>query len=159
MAITGATSSPITPAVRLDACRVVAVPEASSQAFKAGAPARVSAGFLTVVTGEIPQTIKGFTVKAGQSGASDGAKTSTLYLAEPGTTFKGTLVGTLAATHRGAKALLSVDSAGSPFLSIATASSASYNVKIEGWTSEWAVDDVNPVVIFTVLDTKIEGGN
>lgn len=155
---TGATATPIVPAFRPGRGRVVCVPEHSSQTFPKGAPAFVSAGYLTVVTGNLPQTIKGFTRIAGQSGASDGAKKGSLYLAADGATFKGTLRDTLAATQRGAKALISVDSAGSAFLTIVTASSASYNAKIEGWTSEWSVGDVNPVVIFTVLNSKIEGG-
>lgn len=158
MATTFAASTPITPAFRPGDVRVATFPEHSAQAFKAGVPARLSAGYITVVTGELPQEIAGFTRIAGQDGASDGAKTSSLYIAEPGTTFKGTLVGTLAAANRGAKALISVDSAGGAFLTIATASSASYNCKIEGWTSEVAVGDVNPPVIFTLLNTKIQGG-
>jgi hypothetical protein len=159
MAITGATATPITPAFRPGRGRVIAVPEHSAQAFKVGVPAFISAGYLTVVTGNLPQTIHGFTRIAGQDGASDGAKKGSLYLAEDGATFKGTLVGTLAQANRGAKALISVDSAGSAFLTIATASSASYNAKIEGWSSEWTTDDVNPVVVFSVLSAKLQAVN
>lgn len=159
MAQTGKTATPIVPAKRPSCCRVIPVPEHSVQTYPRGAPARRSAGYLTVVTGELPQVIGGFTRIAGQNGASDGAKKGSLYLAEAGGTWKGTLRATLAATHRGAKALISVDSAGSAFLTIATASSASYNCEIEAWTTEWAIDDVNPVVIFTLLHSVIDQGN
>lgn len=158
MAVTGKTATPIVPAFRPGRGRVIAVPEHSAQSFKKGCPALRSAGYLSAVSG-LPQTIAGFTRIAAQNGASDGAKSASLYLAEPGATFKGTLRDTLAQTMRGAKALISVDASFNAFLTIATASSASYNAVIEGWSSEWTTDDVNPVVVFTVINTKIQGGN
>lgn len=158
MAVTFATATPIRPA-KSAKVRAVKIPEASSMTFPRGAPGVVSAGYLTVVTGNLPQTITGFTRLAGQNGASDGAKNGSVYLCTPGTPWQGTLRDTLAATHRGAKALISVNSAGSAFLTIVTASSASYNCKIEGWESNVAIGDTNPVVTFTVLFSKIDQGN
>lgn len=159
MATTFATATPITPARRPSFGRFKPVPEHSAQTFPRGAPAQISAGYLSVVTGDLPLVIAGFTRKAGQDGAADGAKKGALYLALPGVTFNGTLRDTLAESQRYAKALISVNSAGACFLTIATASSASYNCRIEGWTSKYKVGDVNPVVIFTLLNSVIQGVN
>jgi hypothetical protein len=151
---TGATATPITPA-KGRRVRILAVPEASSQSGAKGQPAMVSGGYGSAMTAR-PQTITGFYRNAPQNGASDGAKTASLYLAEDGVPFKATLRDTLAASHRFARALISVNSAGAAFLTIDTNSSGSYQAVIQGWTSEWAIGDVNPEVSFTLIAAKVQ---
>ena len=153
---TGKTYVAISPADRnAGVPRVKAAPEGSSQTYLKGTPVLLSGGYI-VAGASIPQTIYGFARVAGQNGASDGAKTASAYRAEAGKLFSGTLGTTLTDSHRGAKAMLSL-SASSWFLNISTAASASYNVVIEGWTSNWALGDTNPEVLFSVIPTKIQG--
>lgn len=135
--------------------RCKSAPEGSSQTYLKGAPVLLSGGYV-VQGSSIPQTIYGFARVAGGNGATDGAKSANLYRAEGGRLFSGTLGTTLTDSHRGAKAMLSL-SASSWFLNISTAASASYNVVIEGWTSNWALGDTFPEVLFSVLPTKIQG--
>lgn len=129
--------------------------EASVQTYLKGAPLVKNASGYVAEGASIPQVLWGFARVAGQNGASDGAKTASAYVAEVGKTFTGTLAGTLATSHAGASAMLS-QSASSWVLTIVTSASASYNAKIDSWTSSWAVGDVNAEVIFTLIDTKIQ---
>lgn len=156
MAKTGATATPITPAGYRRA-RIIALPEHSVQtpAYK-GQPARVSAGYVSACTGHM-SSIKGFYRNAAQNGASDGAKTASLYVAESGVPFKATYLGTLSESSRGLAVNLSVNASGAPWLAYNTDSSSAAICKIEDWTSEWSAGDSNPVVIFTVYPTGIQG--
>lgn len=153
MAKTGKTAIPVTPAGGRRA-RVFAYPEASTQIGKKGMAAMVSAGYISAITGN-PQTIKGFYRNAPQTGASDGAKTASLYEVGEGVPFKATYLGTLSESVRGLRANLSVDSAGAAWLKYDTDSSTAGAANIEDWTSEWEAGDVNPEVVFTIRTGNI----
>lgn len=152
MAKTGATSTPVTPAQRR--ARVIPYPEHSTQVGKKGQAALVSAGYVSAITGNIV-SISGFYRNAPQTGASDGAKTASLYKAEVDLPFKGTLRGTLAESLRGQRANISVDSAGAIWLTYNSDSSTAGAARIEGWTSDWEAGDVNAEVVFTVRSGNI----
>ena len=153
MAKTGATSIPITPAQGRKA-RVIAAPEHSTQTGKKGMAALVSSGYVSAITGNIV-SITGFYRNAPQTGASDGAKTASLYKAEEGTPFKGVLRGTLSESSRGIRANISVDSAGGIYLTYNSDSSSVGAARIEDWTSEWEAGDVNAEVSFTIRSGNI----
>jgi hypothetical protein len=156
-AVTGKTANGCTPAQGRRA-RIYAAPEASSQGaaytvtpaagIKGGA-ALVSAGYISAMTGNIV-SITGFYRNAPQNGASDGAKTASLYKCEEGVPFKATYLGTLSQSVRGLRANISVNSNGAIWLVYNSGSSSAGAAVIEGWTSDWAIADVNPEVIFTV---------
>lgn len=150
---TGKTAIPITPAQGRRA-RVVAYPEHSTQTGAKGMTGLVSAGYLSAVTGN-PQSITGFYRNAPQTGASDGAKTASLYKAEEGLPFKATYLGTLSESVRNLRVNLSVNSAGAAWLVYNTDSSTAGAARIEGWTSDWEAGDVNPEVIFTLRSGNI----
>lgn len=154
MAKTGATTVPVTPAGYRRA-RVMAFPEHSTQTGKKGMIGQISAGYISAVTGHIV-SIAGFYRNAPQTGASDGAKTASLYLAEEGVPFKATLRGTLSESSRGLRANISVDSAGAIWLTYNSDSSSAGAARIQGWTSDWAAGDANAVVIFTVRSGNIQ---
>jgi hypothetical protein len=157
MAQTGKSYIPFSPSNRnAGQPRVRTGLEASVQTFVKGAPLFKSTDGFIHEGESIPQTIWGFARVAGQNGASDGAKTSSAYVAEVGKLYVGTLAGTLTQSHNGAKAQIS-KSASSWLLSISTAASASYNAVIEGWTSAWDVADVLAEVMFSVIGSKIQG--
>lgn len=153
MAKTGATSTPVSPAQGRRA-RVIAVPEHSTQTGKKGMAALVSSGYASAITGNIV-SISGFYRNAPQTGASDGAKTASLYKVEDGLPFKGTYRGTLSESVRGLRVNISVDSAGAIYLTYNTDSSSAGAARIEGWSSEWEANDVNPEVVFTVRSGNI----
>ena len=157
MAKTGKTAIAVTPAGYRKA-RVQTIPEASVQIGAKGMTLMVSSGYATAITGN-PQTIKGFYRNAPQSGASDGAKTASYYLAEAGVRFKAAYRGTLSESVRGLRANLSVDSAGAALLTYNTDSSSVGAARIDGWTSDWVAGDVNPEVIFTLRDANIQSDN
>ena len=148
MAKTGATSTPVTPAQGRRA-RVGTAPEHSTQVGKKGMAAYLSAGYISAVTGHIT-ALTGFYRNAPQTGASDGAKTASFYVAEDSLPFKGTLRGTLSESLRGVRANISVDSAGAIWLTYNSDSSSVGAARIEGWTSDWDAGDVNAEVVFTV---------
>jgi hypothetical protein len=150
---TGKTAVPITPAQGRRA-RVIAIPEHSTQTGRKGMVGLVSAGYVSAVTGN-PQSITGFYRNAPQTGASDGAKTASLYKVEEGVPFKATYLGTLSESVRGVRANLSVDSAGAAWLVYNTDSSSVGAARIEGWSSDWEAGDVNPEVVFTVRSGNI----
>jgi hypothetical protein len=153
MAKTGKTAIAITPAQGRRA-RVLALPEHSTQTGKKGQAALVSAGYVSARTGNII-SISGFYRNAPQTGASDGAKTASLYVVEEGVPFKATYLGTLSETVRGLRANLSVDSAGAAWLAYNSDSSTVGAANIEDWTSEWEAGDVNPEVVFTIRTGNI----
>lgn len=155
MAKTGKTAIAITPAEGRRA-RVKAFPEHSTQVGKKGQAALISAGYVSARTGNIV-SITGFYRNAPQTGASDGAKTASLYMVEEGQPFKATYLGTLSESVRGVRANLSVDSAGAAWLKYDSDSSSVGAVRIEDWTSEWEAGDVNPEVVFTVRSGNIFG--
>lgn len=154
MAKTGKTAIPITPAYGRK-CRVLAIPEASTQTGAKGMAALVSSGYVSAITGNI-LTLSGFYRNAPQTGASDGAKTASLYLAEEGVPFKATYLGTISESVRNLRVNLSVDSAGAAWLVYNSDSSSVGACRIEGWDeSAWDAGDVNPEVIFTVRQGNI----
>lgn len=153
MAKTGKTAIPITPAQGRRA-RVIALPEHSTQTGAKGMAGLVSAGFVSAVTGNIV-SITGFYRNAPQTGASDGAKTASLYKVEEGVPYKATYLGTLSESVRGLRANLSVNSAGAAWLVYNTDSSSVGACRIEDWTSDWDAGDVNPEVVFTVRSGNI----
>lgn len=157
MAKTGKTAIAITPAQGRRA-RCVQYPEHSTQTGAKGMAARISAGYVSAITGNITNLI-GFYRNAPQTGASDGAKSASLYKAEPGVPFKAVYRGTLSESVRGLRVNLSVDSAGAAFLTYNTDSSSVAACRIEDWTSEWEAGDVNPEVTFTLLNTYIQDAN
>jgi hypothetical protein len=153
MAKTGKTAIAITPAQGRRA-RVLALPEHSTQTGKKGQAALVSAGYVSARTGNIV-SISGFYRNAPQTGASDGAKTASLYVVEENLPFKATYLGTLSESVRGLRVNISVDSAGALWLKYDTDSSTVGAARIEDWTSEWEAGDVNPEVVFTVRSGNI----
>lgn len=153
MAKTGKTAIAITPAQGRRA-RVIPIPEHSTQTGKKGQAALVSAGYASARTGHIV-SITGFYRNAPQTGASDGAKTASLYKVEEGLPFKATYLGTLSESVRGLRANLSVDSAGAAWLVYNSDSSSAGAAHIEGWTSDWAAGDVNPEVVFVIRSGNI----
>lgn len=153
MAKTGKTANGCTPAQGRRA-RVIALPEHSTQVGAKGGAALVSAGYVSAVTGNIV-SITGFYRNAPQTGASDGAKTASLYKVEEGIPFKATYLGTLSESVRGLRANISVNSAGAIWLVYNTDSSTAGAARIEDWTTEWVAGDVNPEVVFTVRSGNI----
>jgi hypothetical protein len=145
---TGKTAIAITPA-KGSKFRVLALPEHSTQTGKKGQAALISAGYVSARTGNIV-SISGFYRNAPQTGASDGAKTASLYVVEEGVPFKATYLGTLSESVRNLRVNLSVDSAGAQWLKYDTDSSSVGACRVEDWTSEWVAGDVNPEVVFTV---------
>lgn len=80
-------------------------PEAATQTFKKGALCFLSAGYLQEC-GADPALIMGVASRDGQNGGTAGAKHQAVYLAHPGTLFRGNLddgsgTTTSAATDRG----------------------------------------------------------
>lgn len=158
MAVTGKTAIAVTPA-KGRRVRVATFPEHSTQSGKKGQPARISAGYLSAITGNITNLI-GFYRNAPQTGASDGAKTASVYLAEADTPYVATYLGTLSESVRGLRVNISVDSAGATWLKRDTDSSSAAYANVIGWdTTRWAAGDVNPEVTFTILNTGIQSGN
>jgi hypothetical protein len=152
MAKTGKTAIAVTPAG--PRFRVLGLPEHSTQTGKKGQAALVSAGYVSARTGNIV-SISGFYRNAPQTGASDGAKTASLYVVEENLPFKATYLGTLSESVRGLRVNISVDSAGALWLKYDTDSSTVGAARIEDWTSEWEAGDVNPEVVFTVRSGNI----
>lgn len=153
MAKTGKTANGCTPAQGRRA-RVIAIPEHSTQTGAKGMAGLVSSGYASAVTGNIV-SITGFYRNAPQTGASDGAKTASLYKVEEGVPFKATYLGTLSESVRGLRCNISVNSAGAIWLKYDTDSSSAGAARVEGWTSDWEAGDVNPEVIFTVRSGNI----
>lgn len=162
MAVTGKSYVAITPDSRaagfppVDGAKLLL--EASSQTFTKGAPVVLNASGYIAEGASIPQAVYGFARIAGQNGATDGAKVPSVYKAKNGDLYVGTFEGTIAQSHIGASAMLS-KSASSWFIKISTAASASYNANIRGIRSPFAVGDTNPEILFSLIETKIQGDN
>lgn len=156
MAKTGKTSGPFTPTGGRY-CRVVAAPEHSVQSLTAGKgmPGIISAGYISYETGHITK-IYGFSRVAPQDGASDGAKTASLYRAQADVPFSGAYLGTLSETVRGLRVNISVDASGAQWLKYNSDSSSVGAAYITGWTSDWDAGDVNPTVSFALRPANIQ---
>jgi hypothetical protein len=118
-------------------------PEAATQTFKKGACVVLTAGYLGEC-GAAPALIMGIASRAGQNGATAGAKSQSVYLAHPDTLFLGNLdngvtgTGTTAAANRG----------------------ASYAVIKHPGTGKWAVDNAgvaHRVVVWGFWDGVQDG--
>lgn len=129
--------------------------EASVQTYLKGAPVLLNASGYIAEGASIPQAIYGFARIPGQNGASDGAKTPSVYKAKPDQVYIGTFEGTLVTSHLGASAMLSKSSS-SWFLKISTGASASYNAILLGPGPRFAIGDANPEVLFTLISSKIQ---
>lgn len=132
--------------------------QASSQTYLKGAPVYINASGVIAEGASYPQTIYGFARVAADNTATDGSKAANVYKAREGELFSATLSDTWCTSFLGVKAMLT-SSASSWYIKISTAHSASYNVIIRGLVpnQNWAAGDVRPEVLFTVLDTKIQG--
>ncbi len=132
--------------------------QASSQTYLKGAPVYLNASAVVAEGASYPQTIFGFARAAADNTATDGAKAANIYKAHEGQLFQGTLSGTWSSSYVGVKAMLTQDSS-SWLIKISTAHSASYNVILQGPApnQNWAAGDSAIEVLFTVLDTKIQG--
>lgn len=136
----------------------VDVPEASSQTYTLGAPLTINA---SGVLGEIASNgtlIYGFAQKAGQNGATDGAKTGKVFKVTPNERFEGVLsVASWDQSLVGSKVGLSKVSS-TWILVTATAISSIAQCVVLGVNSNWQAGDAKPVVIFSVLNADQQGG-
>jgi hypothetical protein len=154
MAKTGVSQIAITPANGRKA-RVSAFPEHSTQTGRKGQVGFISGGYCSAITGNITG-LRGFYRNAPQAGASDGAKSASLYLAEEGTQFKITYRGTLSESTRGLRMNLSVASDGKAWAAYNTDSSSVGALRCEGWESTWEAGDVNPEIIVSVRSGNMQ---
>lgn len=132
--------------------------QASSQTYLKGAPVFINGSGVIAEGASYPQTIYGFARVAADNTASDGSKPAQVYKAHVGDLFSATLSDTWCTSFLGIKAMLT-SSASSWYIKISTAHSASYNVIIRGLVpnQNWAAGDVRPEVLFSVIDTKLQG--
>lgn len=133
------------------------VPEASSQTYKLGAPVLLNASGIVAEIATSGTTLWGIAVKDGQNGASNSAKTAKVYKITPDALFEGTLsVASWDQSLVGSKVGFSQASS-TWFLATGTAVSANAQCVIRGVSSKWAAGDTNPQVIFSVLNSMIQG--
>lgn len=157
MANTGKTNTPVQPGRRKTGAHVVAVPEASAQTYPKGAILVRTSGYVQSSTGAcLSVNLFGIALKSGQNGASDGAKTASVYRFRDNEPFKATFAGTWTDTLRGATAAISVNSVGVVQLKTGTAVSASSCCVMQDVTPEFAIGDANPTVYFVPFDSAIQ---
>lgn len=132
--------------------------QASSETYLAGAPVYINASGVVKEGASHPLTIYGFARIPADNTATDGAKGANVYKAHVGQLFQGTLSGTWSSSFMGVKGMLTKDSS-SWLIQIITADSDSYDVLLQGPApnQNWAAGDSFIEVLFTVLDTKIQG--
>lgn len=136
----------------------VDVPEASSQTFTLGAPVTINASGVIAEIASNGTLIFGFAQKAGQNGASDGAKTAKVFKVLPNERFEGTLsVASWDQSLVGSKVGLSKISS-TWCLVTATAISSIAQAVVLGVNSNWQKGDTNPVAIFSILNADQQGG-
>lgn len=127
--------------------------ESANQTYTLGAPVVISAGYLKEMATD-GTAIRGFAARAGQNGATDGAKEAQFTPAE-GNEFAVTLSAVLAQTALGAPVALQKASSSWYAVTEATASN-SYVGHINGWGSDWAIGDTAPVVFISIDPVNIQ---
>lgn len=136
----------------------VDIPEASSQTYTLGAPLTINASGMAAEIASNGTLIFGFAQKAGQNGASDGAKTAKVYKVTPNERFEGALsVTSWDQSLVGSKVAFSKVSS-TWILVTATAVSSIAQCVVLGVSSNWQKADSTPVVIFSVLNADQQGG-
>lgn len=148
MAVTGKSFAPISLAAGRDFDHID-LKEASAQTFTIGAPVIVSAGYIQEMATN-GTSLKGFAQTAGDDSASDGLAKTKFIEARPARRFQATVSDTSAAQTLIGKEVWLGKASSSWYLGTATASSASYIGKIEGFAPGFGVGDSMPEVIFTV---------
>jgi hypothetical protein len=151
---------PISPGAREGAAvpRVNQRPEASTQTYLKGAPVMRSVGYISAQTVNNATAILGFARIAGQSGASDGAKDASYFVATPQAWFCITMSGTLAQSHFGSVLGLISNASTQWYAATLTSISSTANLRCEGWdTTRWAIGDVNPEIFVSLIGSVIQG--
>lgn len=157
-ALTGKTSTPIEAGQRKVGAVVRAHPEASSQTFPRGALLIRSAGLIQMhTTGYVSASLFGYAVKSGGNGSADGVVTANVYRFLHDENHKITLSGTYTSTLDGGTCALSQNTAGAVVAVTATSASDSSVGRIGGVAPGWSNGDVNPIILFTPFDAKIQG--
>lgn len=157
-ALTGKTATPIEPGPRKTGAVVEGYPEASSQTYPRGALLIQSAGYIQMhTTSNVSVSLFGYAAASGGNGSADGVKTAQVYRFRHDDRHKITLSGTFTATNNGATCALSQNTAGVVVAVTAAAASDSSVARIRGIAPGWSEGDVNPIILFTPLDAKIQG--
>lgn len=148
----------ITPGKRPSAMPIVYdQPEATSQTFTLGAPVYINASGQIQQIANSGTTLFGIAVKAGQNGATDGAKTAKVYKIAPEAIFEGTLsVTSWNQSYVGSKVGLSQASSTWIFVTHTDYSAAAQAV-VRGADSRIATGDSKPLVYVTFLHTMMQG--
>lgn len=137
---------------------VVELGEATSQTQTLGAPLNINASGVLQENATTGTVIYGFSTKAGQNVATDGAKQAAVYRIVPGTKFEGTLsVTSWADSFIGSEVALQKTSSTWILATLTSISSLSVARILGPATSQVTAGDSMPPVIFTVLNTKTEG--
>lgn len=130
--------------------------EASVQTFTLGAPVAINASGNIAEMATNASALYGFAARAGQNGASDGAKNAKVLRAAPGQRFRVTLsVTSLAQSHIGSAVALAIASS-SWYAATLTAISSIAQLHVVGIAPRFALGDSMPEVIVTVNDDAIQ---
>lgn len=155
MAVTGKSYVNITPGkVGAGQPEVVYVSENSSVTATRGAAVIRTGGYITEC-GANPAAVFGFLAEAGNNNAAAGSNTIGVYPVRFGKTFVGTLKATLTQAMVGSVANL-VAGSSTWYLDTSTSISSAAQVVIENPAEGFAVGDTNPLVYFTVIQSKVE---
>lgn len=153
---TGRTSIPGSPGPRKKGPKIQSYAEAATQTYVKGAVVQLSAGYIAKVGAGVAAagSIRGFATKAGQNGATAGAKTASFYRVEQGEEYVGALEGAWSAALAGSLADLTVNADGSFYID--ATGPVTNNVKIQRLAPGFTATDTNPAVYFVVLDSFIQ---
>lgn len=137
----------------------VDVPEASSQTYTLGAPVSIDASGNIAEMATNGTLLFGFAAKAGQNGASAGAKTGKVYKIAPNARFEGTLsVTSWDQSYVGSKVALQKASSTWILATLTSISSIAQAVVLGlANNSTFAAGDSKPQVIFSILHADIQG--
>lgn len=134
-----------------------AQPEATSQTFTLGAPVYLNASGQIQEIAASGTTLFGIAAKAGQNGATDGAKTAQVYKITPDAIFEGTL-SVASWDQTWVRSKVGLSKASSTWMLVThTDYSAAAQCIVRGVSSRWQAGDSKPLVEFTFLNSMIQG--
>lgn len=150
---------PITPHSRAAGMpEVVYLGEATSQTQTIGAPLNINASGVLQENATNGTVIYGFSVKAGQNVAADGAKEAAVYRVKPGDKFEATLsVTSWDASLIGSEVALQKVSSTWIAATLTSISSLSVARILGAANTRVATGDSLPPVIISILNAKTEG--
>ena len=159
MATTGAIV-PLTPGrIWAGLPRAEAMAEASSQTFTLGAPVYLNASGMLQEIAQSALTVYGIAGQAGLNSATDGVRNTRVYKISPDALFEGTL--SVASWNISlATSVFGLSKSGSSWILVtAPTLSASAQCRVRGLANNvtFQTGDTNPVVVFSFVNTYIQG--